>query len=320
MRVAITLGDPAGIGPEIIARALPRFKKIKEARFLVAGDEAVLKRYGFRPQDNVVFFDCGVPGLSRAAPGKSTRESARASLNFLERAVVWLKSGEADALVTGPISKEAVASCGFSWPGHTEYLADAFDAKRVEMVFSCDVLKVVVVTRHQALKDVPKTLTEGSIVACGRLILDLLRDRFKIKIPRIAVCGLNPHAGEGGLFGDEEQERIIPAIKLLNKRYGRYFFGPYAADAVFRQAAAGQYDLVMAMYHDQGLIPFKLLGFENGAHLTAGLPFVRTSPVGGTAFDIAGKNIASCHSMACAIELALGLFCPIPHVHQPSAA
>jgi 4-hydroxythreonine-4-phosphate dehydrogenase len=209
--------------------------------------------------------------------------------------------------VTGPIAKKKVRDCGFLHAGQTEFLGHFFKTKHVEMVFVSKPLKVVLVTRHMALKDAVSAIKKRRIVTCGRLVCDLLKKNFRIKSPKIAVCGLNPHAGEGGLFGLEEKLEIAPAIRQLNKILGNYFYGPFPADTIFSRALRSEFDMVMAMYHDQGLIPFKVAEFEQGVNLTAGLPFIRTSPVHGTAFDIAGKNLADHRSMQSAIELAYQL-------------
>lgn len=307
VRVALTMGDPAGIGPEVLVEALARFKKTGGVKFFVAGDRPQLVRYGLRSCGNVIFRTSENMGAARIRPGHPTPRSAQASIGYLKEAVSWMRNKEADCLVTGPISKAHIRACGFSWPGQTEYLADAFDAKDVEMIFVSERLKVALVTRHVSVKNALRAVSKERIETCGRLVFDLLKNKFRIRSPRIAVCGLNPHAGEAGLFGGEEKACIAPAVSGLNKELGQHFYGPYSPDAVFRLALGGAFDLVMAMYHDQGLIPFKLAAFETGAHLTLGLPFVRTSPVHGTGFDIAGKNMASAGSMTAALELAVRL-------------
>lgn len=305
--IAISMGDPCGIGPEVVSKALPRMRRVQDAAFFVFGDQRILDRHGFKPQPNVVVFDVRESSSSGLRAGHPSKQGARASILYLKAAVAAIKHGDADALVTGPISKEGVRSAGFSWPGHTEFLSSAFGTRRVEMVFISEKLKVALLTRHVAFENVRKYLNKKNIVECGLIVLDLLKKDFKILKPRIAVCGLNPHAGESGLFGNEEARIIMPALSALNKKSGRHFYGPFAADTVFYRAAQGEFDMVLALYHDQGLTPFKLLEFEGGVNLTAGLPFVRTSPVHGTAFDIAGRDRANPSSMAAAIELACQL-------------
>jgi 4-hydroxythreonine-4-phosphate dehydrogenase len=298
------MGDPCGIGPEVIARAVPQMRRIRDAAFFIFGDAGVLFRYGFRQSGNISLIDQENEGAKFFKPGAPSVAGARASIGYLDAAVAWIKRGEAQALVTGPISKENVKKCGFRWPGHTEFLAHAFGVERVEMVFVSASLKVVLLTRHLSLKKAINALTRERIIGCGSTVYDLLKYSFKICDPKIAVCGLNPHAGESGLFGNEEKIVIIPAIKKLAKKYKGHFSGPYPADTVFYRASKGEFNLVVATYHDQGLIPFKLLEFGAGVNLTAGLPIIRTSPVHGTAFDIAGKNIACPGSMIAAIRLA----------------
>lgn len=301
--IAITAGDPGGIGPEVIAKALPEMRRIKDAVFFIFASEAVLKEAGFRPQANVMVIDCS-RGRRLFGPGRPDIGSAAASFDYLNAAINFIKNGDANALVTGPVSKEGLKKASFSWPGHTEFLAHVFGARRVEMVFISDVLKVVLLTRHLALNKVSKLINEENIIGCGSVVMGLLKTYFRYRTPRIGVCGFNPHAGEAGLFGDEEIKFIVPAVNKLNKKFGKAFFGPLPADTVFRRAIGGEFDMVMAMYHDQGLIPFKLTEFSKGVNLTAGLGFVRTSPVHGTAFDIASKKIADPGSMRAAIELA----------------
>lgn len=305
--IAISVGDPCGIGPEVVSKALPCMRRVQDAAFFVFGDQRTLERSGFVPQPNVAVFDIRLDPACEFRLGRPTEAGARASILYLQAAVAAIKNGDLDALVTGPISKEFVKKAGFAWPGHTEFLSSAFGARRVEMVFISEKMKVALLTRHVALADVRRSLNKKNIFECGLIVLDLLKKDFKVRDPRIAVCGLNPHAGESGLFGSEESRIIKPALLALNKRSGCHFYGPYAADTVFYRAVRGEFDMVLALYHDQGLIPFKLLEFEGGVNLTAGLPFVRTSPVHGTAFDIAGKGRADPSSMIAAIKLACQL-------------
>jgi 4-hydroxythreonine-4-phosphate dehydrogenase len=307
MDIAVSMGDPCGIGPEVLAKALLKVRRIKDAAFFIFGDGRVLSRHGFRPSGNITLVDIKEGPIRSLRPGVPCAQAARASLAYLESAVAWLKQGKARALVTGPISKESVVEAGFSWPGHTEFLAHAFGSRHVEMVFVAESLKVVLLTRHVALKEAIASLKQDAIIACGRLSYELLKKDFKISHPRIAVCGLNPHASEAGLFGQEEKKIIAPACRRLNKILGKHFFGPLPADTVFTRASEGAFDLVMAMYHDQGLIPFKLLEFRAGVNLTAGLPIIRTSPVHGTAFDIAARRVAHSGSMVAALQLAYEL-------------
>lgn len=303
--IAVSMGDPCGVGPEVIAGAASQMRRIRHTAFFIFGDEKLLAGYGLKKARNIFLVDIKNRSRNVFVPGVPSIAGARASLEYLNAAVAFVKSKDIKALVTGPISKEYVKKCGFRWPGHTEFLADAFGKKRVEMVFVSERVKVALLTRHLSLKNAIGALSRKGIFDCGSLIFGLLKDNFNIIKPRIAVCGINPHAGEAGLFGKEEETIIRPGIKKLNQRYGGCFFGPYPADTVFCNVSRGEpFDLVIAMYHDQGLIPFKLLNFDSGVNVTAGLPVIRTSPVHGTAFDIAGKHKANPGSMISALRLA----------------
>jgi 4-hydroxythreonine-4-phosphate dehydrogenase len=281
-RIAITLGDPAGIGPEIIDLALASGSLPTGFEFVVLGER-----------------NAGVPG-------KPDARSAAAALAALDESVAMLKADEAAAVVTGPVSKDALQALGFPFPGQTEYFAHAFGVEDFGMLLIGNTLTVALATIHEPLAKVPSLLTVDGIVRIGRLTADFLKRR-KISQPRIAVAGLNPHAGENGAFGDEETRIIRPAIDALNATGTAIFTGPAVPDAIFRDAARGQFDAVLAMYHDQGLIPLKLLDFDNAVNVTLGLPKPRTSPDHGTAFAIAGKNLADPSSMISAIRLACEL-------------
>ncbi len=281
-RILITLGDPAGIGPEVIALALASGKLPGGFEFVVLGDKTA------------------------GIPGKPDARSASAALVALDQAVAELKQGSADAVVTGPVSKEGLQSLGFPFPGQTEYFAHAFGVDDFGMLLTGHTLTVGLATIHEPLAMVPSLLTVDGIRRTGLLTAGFLKRRG-IAMPRIAVAGLNPHAGENGAFGDEETRIIAPAIRLLNESGVAVFSGPAVPDAVFRDAAQGKHDAVIAMYHDQGLIPLKLLDFENAVNVTLGLPKPRTSPDHGTAFAIAGKNQADPSSMIAAIRLACAL-------------
>jgi len=281
--LAITIGDPAGIGPEITKKALASPKIRGLANFLVIGqaDKAI-------------------------KPGHPSKKSGSQAIQFLEEAVEMANSNIVDAIVTAPISKEACRSAGFKFPGHTEFLASRAKTKNFAMMLVGDKLRVVLVTRHLALKDVARVLTIDKIYQTIKLTNKSLKKQFNIAQPKIAVLGLNPHAGEGGMLGAEEKNIILPAIKKA-KQNKINATGPYPADALFYQAKDGKFDAIVCMYHDQGLIPLKMLAFDTGVNVTLGLPFVRTSPDHGTAFDIAGKNKANPASMIAAIRLAIEL-------------
>lgn len=280
-RVIITTGDPSGIGPEVTRKALASPKVKGLADFLVIG------------------------GLETSVSMR--RDPARCgelSVQYLDHALSLIAMKDADCLVTAPINKANVVKAGFlDFQGHTEYLAGKTLTAKFAMMFVGKRIKITLVTRHIALKDVPGSISRSKIADAIKLTHRYLSDHFHIKSPRIAVAGLNPHAGEGGLFGTEESRIITPAIKEAGKICGR-IYGPIPPDIVFVDALAGKFDAVIAMYHDQGLIPFKLLYFKDGVNMTMGLPFVRTSPDHGTAFDIAGKGIADPASMIEAIALA----------------
>ena len=304
--LGITLGDPAGIGPEVTAKALSKASLRNRTRFLVIGDEASLKKYFFRQYDGVDH--CAVPSVSCSdySAGKPTAQSAELSLRFLERSVELIKNNSIHALVTAPLSKESVCVFRSGFLGHTEYLADAFRVRKFDMMFVTDQLKTVIVTRHVPVADVSKLITRQKVFDTITLVDDSLRRQFKIMRPRIAVCGLNPHAGEGGKIGKEEIKSIIPAIQKA-VQIGIKVSGPFAADTMFVPERRRGFDAIVSMYHDQGLIAMKTLFFYSVVNLTIGLPFVRTSPAHGTAFDIAGKNKADASSMIKAIELAAEL-------------
>ena len=282
-RVAITVGDPAGIGPEVAARAA----SAHEVRDVC---EPVI----YAPPDHPAF----EPGVLSAAAG-------RAAYDLIVRAVLDAQRGAVDAVATAPVNKEAFRMAGLPWTGHTDLLQHLTGAEHVAMMFDSDALRVVLATVHVALADVPKTLTQSSLESTIALTAREL-PRFGVEKPRIAVAGLNPHAGEHGLFGDEERIVIEPAIAACRAR-GIDIAGPFPADTLFVRAARGDFDVVVACYHDQGLIPVKLLTFGHAVNVTLGLPIVRTSVDHGTAFDIAGKDVADPGSMIAAVRLAARL-------------
>jgi 4-hydroxythreonine-4-phosphate dehydrogenase len=280
--IVITLGDPAGIGPEIIDLALASEKLPVGFSFRVIGDRAA------------------------GVAGKPDTRSAESALNALREAARLLRETDAAAVVTGPVSKEVLQSVGFAFPGQTEFFAHELGATEHGMLLTGPTLTVGLATIHEALADVPRLLRAERILSIGKLTADFLRKKGVVN-PRIAVCGLNPHAGENGTFGKEEITVISPAIRELNETGLADFTGPHVPDAIFRDAAQGRYDAVLAMYHDQGLIPLKLLDFDEAVNVTLGLPKPRTSPDHGTAYGIAGKGIANPSSMIAAICLACEL-------------
>ena len=306
-RVGISLGDPCGIGPEIIAKSLSQLTPHQQRRFLLIGDSAVLGRYtktAMIKEDQ--WIDLGAMPKKSLTPGKPNPASARAALAYLNQGIELIKSEKISALVTAPVCKEAIGKLGIPFQGHTEFLAESFQVKKFGMLFVTDRLKTMVLTRHIPLHQVSASIRSRDVWEAIMLLTDSLRKYFHQKNPRIAVCGLNPHAGEGGTIGTEELTRIIPAIERA-RNAGVSVTGPWPADTLFIPSRLNQFDAVLAMYHDQGLIPIKALYFSQVVNLTIGLPFVRTSPAHGTAFDIAGKNKADPSSMKSAMKLALQL-------------
>jgi 4-hydroxythreonine-4-phosphate dehydrogenase len=282
-RVAITAGDPAGIGPEIAAQA--------------AADPAVLQVC-----EPIVY---GAPNGRSFTAGRLSAEAGRSAYEAIVRAVEDAQQHKLDAIATAPINKEALRLAGLPWNGHTDLLAHLTAARDVAMMFYSDALRVVLATVHIALADVPRALTRISLEATIQLTAREL-PRFGIAKPRIAVAGLNPHAGEHGLFGREEETVMIPAVDACRGR-GIDVAGPFPADTIFVRARGGEFDVVVACYHDQGLIPVKLVAFGQAVNVTLGLPIIRTSVDHGTAFDIAGKGVADPQSMIAAVRLAARL-------------
>jgi 4-hydroxythreonine-4-phosphate dehydrogenase len=298
-RIGITLGDCAGIGPEIVELALKSGRVPDSTEYVVLGRQPNCK------------------------PGEPTPETARAAAAALEEAVTLARRGELDAIVTGPVHKARMYEVGFRFPGQTEFFAERCGVKNFAMCLTGGKLTVALVTAHIPLRKVPRALKQSEIVRVGLLLAEFLSRRSSakadraspaIRAPRIAVAGLNPHAGESGKLGVEEIEVIAPAIEDLNSSLVtdqslRVFIGPVSPDTVFHRAIEGEFDAVLCMYHDQGLIPLKLHAFHSGVNITLGLPFSRTSPDHGTAFEIAGKGIARPDSMIAAINLAVELIC-----------
>ncbi len=285
-RIGITLGDCAGIGPEIVELALKSGRIPDSIEYVVTGRQP----------------DC--------KPGEPTPETARAAAAALEEAVTLARRGELNAIVTGPVHKARMYEVGFRFPGQTEFFAERCGAKNFAMCVTGGKLTVALVTAHIPLRNVPRALKQSEIVRVALLLAEFLRSRSKTA-PRVAVAGLNPHAGESGKLGREESEIIAPAVEELNRApitdHGSLFIGPVSPDTVFHRAIEGEFDAVLCLYHDQGLIPLKLHAFHSGVNVTLGLPFPRTSPDHGTAFEIAGKGIARPDSMISAINLAVEL-------------
>ena len=283
-RIGITLGDVAGIGPEVVEQALKSSELPREVGFVVIGE------------------------YPQSQPGHPTAETARAAAAALEEAVAQALACSIDAVVTGPIHKARMYEIGFRFPGQTEFFADRCGVENFAMLLTGAKLTVALVTTHIPLRRVADALSKDEIVRVGLLLHDFLRSRG-IEKPRIAVAGLNPHAGESGAIGIEEKQLITPAVAQLREQLDGQanVAGPFSPDTIFYHAAAGDWDGVVCMYHDQGLIPLKLHAFHEGVNVTLGLPFPRTSPDHGTAFEIAGKGIARPDSMIAAMKLAAEL-------------
>ena len=321
--VGITQGDGNGIGYEVIIKALADERMLDLCTPVIYGSSKIFGFYKKQihnidqintnvinsakdvHQKRVNIVNC-LPENVFVEPGQATAESAKAAMISLERAVEDIKEGHIDVLVTAPINKRAMAGEGFGYTGHTEYLEKQFGVDEVAMIMVCDRLKVGVVTGHIALKDVVTSINKEKILSKLRLMKVSLERDFGIDAPKIAVLGLNPHCGDGGLLGDEEQQIILPAVQEANAE-GILAFGPYSPDGFFG-SSYGKFDAVLAMYHDQGLTPFKALAFEEGVNYTAGLPIVRTSPDHGTAYEMAGRDMADPRSMMAAIYTAIDIF------------
>lgn len=321
MVIGVTMGDAAGIGPEVVVKALADPQIRRAAKFIVFGmneqlcyaaDRAEIEPFWGRHQHEKIsreypykavvadYDEYSVPPWLR----EPSRVAGEASIKFCSDAIAAAKAGIIDAIVTAPISKESWKMADATWPGHTEMFAQKCKAPRKAMMFVAGPLKIALATIHLALFEVRNKFTIGCVFEPIDLLNDALKEYFAIDSPRIGVAALNPHAGENGQFGDEEQRIIAPAI-LLAQEQGINCVGPVAADTIFVRAVHGEFDAVVAMYHDQGMIAVKLLDFERAVNITIGIPIVRTSPAHGTAFDIAGRNLANPSSMKSAILMAI---------------
>ncbi len=315
--VGITMGDPAGIGPEIVLRALRRARV--HSHPVVFGTTRFLKQLGSDLTSGMVFkktkspadasFDkktinvVECPASRKITVGKKSAEAGKASLDYLDKAIEFALRGEIDAIVTAPLNKAAVRLSGAAdFTGHTEYLAEKTGTRTYAMMFHSERLKVVLVTTHLPLREVADSITTQKIVRVTSLANEALK-KLGVSPPRIGIAALNPHAGEDDAFGDEDSRIIAPAVRHARKQLMNVE-GPFPADTLFHAAYTGGFDLVVAMYHDQALAPFKMIAFDTGVNVTLGLPFVRTSVDHGTAFDIAGKGMASDKSLVEAIKLA----------------
>ena len=321
--IGITMGDPCGVGPEIIATALASPCVRRRCIPVIIGDIGAMERavavcnlpLAIRvvecPEDALTVEDSAVPLLERSflaekdiCYGYPADAAGKATYDYIKTATAFCLDGRLAAMVTAPISKEAMNRAGFHYPGHTELLAELCGADRYVMMLAGENLRVSLVTIHEALRDVPGLLSVERILETIRVTEVGVRRLTGIDRPHLAVLALNPHCGEGGLFGDEERRFIQPAVENA-RREGINASGPLSADTLFYAASQGKYDGVIAMYHDQGLIPLKLLHFNDGVNLTLGLPIIRTSVDHGTAYDLAGTGKASAGSMLAAIDMAI---------------
>jgi len=318
-RIAVTMGDPAGVGPEIVVQALRFPEVVSICRPVVYGDAGILRRAAAVLGQAVEVADGGESGpgrivvrpLSSLSPdevpfGRISEAGSRAMADYIREAARDALAGRVDGVVTCPITKEGLKMAGVPFPGHTEFLADLCGGADVVMMLAGDRLRVALVTIHVALRKALELLSLPVIVRTIRITHDFFRKYMGTDAPRIAVAGVNPHAGEGGLFGDEEETMVAPAVAACRKE-GIDASGPYPPDTLFFRAYRGEFDVVVAMTHDQGLIPLKLVHFEDGVNVTMGLPVIRTSVDHGTAYDIAGKGVASPGSLLAAIRLAAAM-------------
>ena len=296
--ILITMGEPAGIGPEIAVEAFAALSGHSGGHPLkLVGDPGVFAACGFTGET------LATKARARRMPAKPDAANAAAVVEAIETAVALALRGEAAAVVTAPINKAVLAAAGFPHPGHTEFLQALTGAPRAVMMLASDMLRVVPQTIHIPLAEVPRALTTAAIVETGEIVLAALTRDFGIAAPRLAVAGLNPHAGEDGVLGAEDGAIVAPAVAAL-KAKGHDVRGPLPADTLFHAEARARYDAALCMYHDQALIPIKTLSFWDGVNVTLGLSIVRTSPDHGTAFDIAGTGRADSRSMIAAIRLA----------------
>lgn len=322
-RIGITLGDINGVGPEVTIKALGDNRLLNLITPVVYGSSKILSFYkkllnieefnysqvrnrGQFLQKSINVVTCWDENLE-AHPGKASPETGRAALQALKQAATDLKEGMLDALVTAPIDKHTIHSTEFPFKGHTEFLAEFFGAKEHLMLLVNDTLRVGLVTGHVPIREVAPLITRERVDSKLKALEQTLRKDFGITKPKIAVLGLNPHAGDGGVIGDEDDKILKPLINDL-KNQGKTVFGPHPPDGFFAAGNYLKYDGILAMYHDQGLIPFKTVAFDTGVNFTAGLSVIRTSPDHGTAYSIAGKNQASENSMRQAIYCAIDIF------------
>ncbi|MBI4682682.1 MAG: 4-hydroxythreonine-4-phosphate dehydrogenase PdxA [Nitrospirae bacterium] len=316
--IAITMGDPGGVGPEIIVKAMFCAEIREYCNPVIIGSADVLEDAvrltglplqirsisgisDSRPEIGIIEA-LDIKSRSSFKKNVPSKNAGRAFVKYIKKSVELAMKKEVDAIVTAPISKESLKMAGHPWPGHTELLAELTDTNRFAMMFVSDKLKVILCTIHIPLKDVPKRINT-KLVFETIVLAETGAKMLGMDKPHVAVAGLNPHAGESGIMGKEEMKSILPAVKKAQSA-GLSVSGPYPPDVIFHKAYNGEFDIIVSMYHDQGLVPFKMLAFDTGVNVTVGLPIIRTSPDHGTAFDIAWKNMANPSSMLEAIKLA----------------
>lgn len=322
--ISITMGDPSGIGAEVIAKSLSEPATRELGSFIIVGDAFVFEKafvltgadfeYKIIGQTekiefnerNILLLDLKNVNAKNFEYGCVKTEYGKASIDYIKTAYLLIKEKKADAIVTAPINKYSVKKAGFKYQGHTEYLAHLSKTKNIAMMLAGGPLSIALVTTHIALRDVAKSLKKENIFKVIQLVDKWMQKYFGVSTCKIGVCAFNPHAGEEGTVGTEEKNAISPAIEQARKK-GINVTGPYPADALFCQAHNGDFDIVLCMYHDQGLIPLKMVARDDAVNITLGLPFIRTSPAHGTAFDIAGKNIANPQSFSAAIRTAASM-------------
>ncbi|KAF0180217.1 MAG: 4-hydroxythreonine-4-phosphate dehydrogenase [Nitrospirae bacterium] len=307
-RIAITLGDPGGVGAEVTLKSLPVIAGI--TRPLLIGDKPVIESacemLGIELDMGLCdFLGTGAISSTGFARNIPSAEGGHAAVSYIRKAVELARANAVDAIVTAPISKESLKMAGYAWPGHTEMLAELTGTQHFAMMLCGGPIRVILVTTHTAMRNVPSLITADRVLETI-LLAKKACSMLGLAGPRIAVAGLNPHAGESGIFGNEEQTAIFPAIAAA-KAEGVVVAGPFPSDTLFHRVYKGEFDIVVCMYHDQGLIPLKMIAFDSGVNVTVGLPIIRTSPDHGTAFDISWKGAANPSSMAEAIKFAARL-------------
>lgn len=315
------MGDPTGVGPEVCVKSAMNQEVKSRVRIVIFGDKGVIAKAAkilgydvkvqeiskfkqFIPEDNVIYVrNISNLNTDRLRAGRPDKNCGKAMVNYIREATRAALKNEIDAIVTGPINKEIINEAGFHFGGHTELMAELTGAKNYAMMMAGQKLKVVLVTTHIPLRDVAINITPGKVLRTIKLAHYAMAEYFGVKNPRIGVCALNPHSGEGGLFGEEEKEFILPAV-INARNAGILAEGPLPADTLFYFALNGKYDVAVCMYHDQALIPLKMIHFTDAVNITLGLPIIRASVDHGTAYDIAWKGIANPHSMIQAIKTA----------------